>query len=187
MSTNMVMAIMVVLGVLLVVFVAWEIAQRRRSKALRERFGPEYEHAVEAYGGPRRAERELATRQKRVKAFDIRPLTPEVYQHYSTAWEKVQKRFVDDPALAVNEADRLVKDLMQARGYPISDFEQRSADISVHHPNVVSHYRAARDIAVSNRQGGSSTEDLRQAIVHYRALFEDLLEVSPPLRRVNVG
>ena len=103
------------------------------------------------------------------------------------AWEKVQTRFVDDPSLAVNEADRLVKDLMQARGYPIADFEQRSADISVHHPNVVSHYRAARDIAVSNRQGRSSTEDLRQGIVHYRALFEDLLEVSPPLRRVNVG
>ena len=186
MSNDSIVAIVVSLIVLGAGLLTWYAIQRRRTRALRDRFGPEYEQAVDTYGGPRRAERELATRERRVQTFNIRTLTPEQHQRFSVAWQDAQTHFVDNPSRAVDEADGLVKDLLQTRGYPISDFEQRAADISVDHPHVVSHYRAARDIAVANRQGRSNTEDLRQAMVHYRSLFEELLEVSPPLRQVGV-
>jgi hypothetical protein len=150
-------------------------ARRRRSEALRERFGPEYAHTVDRLGDRSRAEAELAARQKRVAKLEIRPLPEPERRHYSEAWRDVQGRFVDNPGEAVRHADRLVKELMQAKGYPMGDFEQRAADISVDHPQVVENYRAARAIAQANERGEASTENLRQGMVHYRALFAELL------------
>lgn len=187
MNTGVILAVVVVLVVAVGGLLIWDSVVRRRTRSLREKFGPEYDQAVDKYGGTRKAERELSAREKRVESFHLHPLNPELRQRFTTAWKDVQMRFVDDPAKAVGEADDLVKDLMQARGYPITDFEQRSADISVDHPNVVSHYRAAREVAILSREGRSNTEDLRRAMTHYRALFEDLLETSPPLRRVSAG
>ena len=156
----------------------------RRSQ-IRARFGPEYERTVRLTGSPTRAESELAARQKRVSRYHIRPLSPEEGTRFTTAWRLLQARFVDDPSGAVNEADRLVTDLMASRGYPMSDFDRRAEDLSVDHPEVVSHYREAHRIAVNqtNSREPASTEDLRQAVVHYRALFDDLLEIGPIQRR----
>jgi hypothetical protein len=154
----------------------------RRRTLLRERFGPEYERAVQAAGSPMRAEAELESRAKRVGAYKIQPLSPDDGVRFSTAWRQVQARFVDDPDGAVREADRLVTDLMSTRGYPMTEFERRAEDLSVDHPQVVTHYREAHLIA--SRGGGRvTTEDLRQAVVHYRALFEELLEVGEARRR----
>ncbi len=156
-------------------------AQReRRSARLREGFGPEYERTVAEYGDRSRAERELAARERRVQKLSVRLLTPEERDRFGSAWSGVQQRFVDDPNGAVSEADRLVKSVMATRGYPIDDFEQRVADLSVDHARVVQHYRAARILAQANAAGSSTTEDLRQAMVHYRVLFADLLESYTP-------
>jgi len=144
--------------------------QRRRSVALQKKFGPEYQHAVGQFGGERKAEAELAARE----------LTPQEQARFSDSWKKAQARFVDEPSQAAADADVLVKELMQARGYPVGDFEQRAADISVDHPDVVSNYRAAREIALRNNAGKATTEDIRQAMVHYRSLFEELLETAQP-------
>ena len=155
--------------------IAWYVLRRRQTH-LRDRFGPEYDHVVEATGDRRQAESELLRREERVKKFDIRNLSSEERSRYAEDWRKVQARFVDTPALAVAEADELVTDLMRARGYPMVDFEQRAADVSVDHPQVIEHYRAAHSLAIRSERGTVDTEDLRQAMVHYRALFEDLLE-----------
>ena len=120
----------------------------------------------------------MAAREKRVRSLDIRPLPPEEQARFVEAWKKAQTRFVDEPSQAAADADILVKDLMQTRGYPVGDFEQRAADISVDHPDVVSNYRAAREIALRNKAGKATTEDIRQAMVHYRSLFEELLETA---------
>ncbi len=157
---------------------AWLVLQRRRSAYLRERFGPEYERAVQQIGDRRRAETELERREKRVEQLQIRPLPLSEAQRFADAWRKVQARFVDDPSGAVADADRLVAEVMQARGYPVGEFEQRAADISVGHSDVVEHYRAAHRIALANERGQATTEDLRQAMVHYRALFGHLLETE---------
>ena len=162
---------------------AWMFMQRRRSEELRERFGPEYTRAVDELGDERRAEAELAAREKRVKQFDIRPLIPQEQERFAQAWRSTQARFVDEPTAAIKEADRLVADLMRTRGYPTGDFEQRAADVSVDHPAVVENYRAARNIAIANERREASTEDLRKAMVHYRALFADLLETSEPVEK----
>jgi hypothetical protein len=150
-------------------------ARRRRSDALRHRFGPEYDHAVERTGDRARAEAELAAREKRVAKLELRELPEPERVRFAESWRDVQARFVDNPGMAVRDADRLVKELMQAKGYPMGDFEQRAADISVDHPQVVTNYRAARAIAHANEQGQASTDHLREAMVHYRALFEELL------------
>ena len=163
--------------------VAWILMQKRRSEELRERFGPEYQRAVEELGDPRQAESELAAREKRVEKLDIRPLTTQEHDRFTQAWRTTQSHFVDAPTAAIKQADRLVTDLMRTRGYPIGNFDQRAADISVDHPAVVENYRAARAIATANDRGEASTEQLRQAIVHYRALFEDLLETSAPIEK----
>jgi hypothetical protein len=165
-----------IIVVVLLVAVAWLLYERRRSDTLRSRFGPEYRRAVDDTGDRRRAESELEARQKRVDALDIRPLPAGERDRYRRAWRDVQARFVDDPTGAIREADSLIGDVMQARGYPVSDFEQRVADVSVDHPNVVEHYRAAHEIASRGDDVGTDTEALRQAMVHYRALFDDLLE-----------
>lgn len=152
------------------------VTRRRKSAALRDTFGPEYAHAVETHGSVAKAEAELALRQKRVSKLEIRPLPEADRRNFAAAWRDSQARFVDNPGAAVKDADRLVKDVMQARGYPMGDFEQRAADISVDHPRVVENYRSARAIAQANERGEASTENLRQAMVHYRTLFQDLLE-----------
>lgn len=157
---------------------AWLVARLRRRRYLRERFGPEYTHTVQTNGSRSRAEKELEEREARVRQFEIHPLQPGERDAFAGRWQGVQARFVDDPVIAVAEADRLVDEVMRARGYPVSDFEQRAADLSVDHPRVVEHYRAARAVAARARQGKANTEELRQAMVHYRTLFEDLLEAQ---------
>ena len=166
----------VVVGVLVLAALAWVVTQRKRSEELRTRYGPEYERTVHEVGDVRRAESELVKRQERVEHLDIRPLHADQRIGYLQQWRRVQARFVDDPKGACTEADQLVEDVMRMRGYPVSDFDQRAADLSVHHPHVVENYRAARDIALRHRRGEATTEDLRQAMVHYRALFDELLD-----------
>lgn len=168
--------IAVIVGVVVLALLGVLVWQRQRSEALRARYGPEYERTVSTLGDKRRAESELLKRQERVEHLDIVPLSAQQQNAYLQQWRGVQTRFVDDPKGAVTDADRLVEDVMKTRGYPISNFDQRAADLSVHHPRVVENYRAARDIAQRHRRGEATTEDLRQAMVHYRGLFQDLLE-----------
>lgn len=168
--------LVIVLAVALVAVGGWYFWQRRRTEQLQASYGPEYTRAVRETGDRRRAESELIKRKERVDHLEIHPLTMEQFNRFTTEWRSVQADFVDEPKRAVREADALVEDVMKARGYPVSDFEQRAADLSVHHPRVVQNYRAARVIAVRHRSGEASTEDLRQAMVYYRELFEDLLE-----------
>lgn len=170
-------AVLVVVALLAIAFV---LSRKRRTDELRGKFGPEYERLVHERGDPRRVEDELSHRVERVKQLHIKPLPADQRAQFADAWRSDQARFVDDPKGAVREADRLVADLMQVRGYPVGDFEQRAADISVDHPHVVQNYRTAHDIAVREGRGEASTEDLRKAMVHYRALFEDLLAAGEP-------
>lgn len=156
------------------------IYNRRRSDHLRERFGSEYERQVEEVGSRSKAEADLAEREKRVSKLTIVPLSPADQDRFLDRWTKVQATFVDDPERSIDYADALLAEVMTARGYPISDFDQRAGDISVDHPNVVQHYRAGHDIAVSHSQGKASTDDLRQALIHYRALFEELVTERAP-------
>ena len=183
------LVIIAVLAVVVVVLgVALYLAKRRselRSGALRDQFGPEYERAIAQHGDRSRAERELLSRRNRLDELNIHPLTEAEADRFSADWGTVQQRFVDDPSGAVNEADRLIKDVMKARGYPVGNFDQRVADLSVEHANVVEHYRAARQLARAREEGDVGTEELRQAMVHYRALFSDLLrteQVQPALQ-----
>ena len=166
---------MIVGVVAAVAVLLWFVMERRRHVQLRKRFGPEYDRTVHESGSERRAEAELEARAKRVARLQIRPLSEADGVRFAEAWHALQIRFVDEPAAAIAEADRLVGEVMTARGYPLGDFDQRAADISVDHPRVVSSYRAARDIARRQDRGEATTEDLRQAVIHYRALFEDLL------------
>src|SRR5437660_1634748 len=164
---NTALIVIIVLALVAIAVVAWVYMQKRRSEQLREQFGPEYKRAVDQYKDRRRAEAELSEREKRVEALHIRPLSAEERGRFAEAWKSVQSRFVDEPSMAVQDADRLVNQVMEARGYPVGDFEQRAADISVDHPNVVTNYRAARATAQANERGEASTEDLRKAMVHY--------------------
>jgi hypothetical protein len=168
--------------VAIVAIAAWYFTQQRRRTELRQQFGPEYDHAVERYGERGRAEEALSKRTERVAALHIHSLSSEESGRYGDRWRQVQTRFVDDPERAIGDADRLCGEVMQARGYPMGDFEQRAADISVDHPQVVEHYRAAHAVAGDAEQGHATTEDLRQAMVHYRTLFEDLIETREPAR-----
>jgi hypothetical protein len=154
--------------------------RRHQSHVLEKHFGPEYDRAVERLGSRGKAERELRERQHRVEKLEIVPLTREEAVRFRDAWTRLQARFVDDPKGAVGEADSLVRELMHQRGYPMGDFESRAADISVHHPFVVDHYRAAHDIALRDARGEGDTEARRQALIHYRALFGELLETDDP-------
>lgn len=163
----------VVVAAIVVVVLFW---RRTRTEGLKKRFGPEYERAVRSEGDPRRAEAELAERARRVEKFTLRAVGDEDRRRFEERWEKTQARFVDDPPGAVSEGDALIGEVMQARGYPVADFDQRAADLSVDHAEVVQNYRAAREIAQRNRKGEATTEDLRQAFVHYRNLFRELLE-----------
>jgi hypothetical protein len=167
--------LIVVAIVVVIALIAWSAGRSVRSERLRSRFGPEYDRTVEASTGKREAEAELDARRKRREQLDIRPLDPAARQRYAQTWTATQSRFVDTPPEAVREADVLVTQVMRDRGYPTENFEQRSIDVSVDHPVVVENYRAAHAISLANDQGLASTEDLRQAMVHYRALFQDLL------------
>ena len=170
---------LVAVAIVVVAGVVWYELGRRRSATLRARFGPEYDRVVHSAGTVKRAEASLEARARRVEALHIHPLTTDDATRYGQQWRKVQELFVDDPRRAVTEADRLVGEVMHARGYPLGEFEQRVEDISVDHAGVVMNYRAAREIAHAHARGEASTEDLRQAMVHYRALFDDLLETAP--------
>ena len=180
MDTALVIAIVVV--VLLLALLAFFAGRQRRSRRLQDRFGPEYDRTVEQAGDRRAAEAELQERAERRQQLEIVPLEPEARTRYIEAWRNTQAQFVDEPAEATREADRLITSVMRDRGYPVDDFEQRAADISVDHPQVVDDYRAAHAIAVANDRSEASTEDLRQALVHYRSLFEELLEDRHPDR-----
>lgn len=185
MSTELVIGL-VVIALLVGAAVAWFVLKRQRSTRLRRSFGPEYERAVQEKGGRSDAERELEHRRHRVQQLQVRPLPPGEADRFASSWREVQKRFVDEPTGAVDEADALVTEVMQRRGYPMAEFEQRAADLSVDHPRVIDNYRAGHQLAQRSRNGGASTEELRQAMVHYRALFEDLLEDRPHQKEVNV-
>ena len=165
--------------ILVIAVLAWLFVQKRKSTTadLRRKFGPEYERAVRQQGSERKAEAKLADRQQRVEKLNVRDLDPMERERFSKQWESVQSRFVDSPRGAVAEADDLVSSLMKTRGYPVSDFDQRAADISVDHPRVVENYRSAHEIALRVGDHGASTEDLRAAMIHYRSLFEELVQV----------
>jgi hypothetical protein len=152
--------------------------QKQRSAGLHEQFGSEYERTVQQHGDQRRAESELEARQERVERLAIRALSPSDQEGFAGAWHVTQAHFVDDPTAAIRQADRLVSEVMLARGYPMADFERRAADASVDHPRVVDNYRSAHHIALRNDRGEASTEELRQALVDYRGLFEELLEAG---------
>ena len=170
--------LLIAVAAIVILGAIWFATRKRRSSELREQFGPEYDQTVRERGGRGEAESELEARRKRVEQLKIHPLSAADQERFAASWRAIQSRFVDEPAEAIVEADRLVGELMQTRGYPVGDFEQRAADISVDHPNVVTHYRAAHAIATDREREAASTEELRQALVHYRALFEELLETS---------
>ena len=173
-TTQIVILVLVLLVVAAVV--AALMAQARKRKHLQSRFGPEYDRTVEGSGKRREAERELAEREQRRQSLDIRPLPEHERAAYADRWRSTQGDFVDHPEMAVRQADLLVAEVMGKRGYPVGDFEQMSRDVSVDHAGVVHEYRAAHDISELNDRKQASTEQLRQAMVHYRALFTELLE-----------
>jgi hypothetical protein len=183
---NNTIAVVAVIAVLVVLaLAAWATQRRRQSQRLQQRFGSEYRHTVDRMGSRDEAEAELLARERRVERLHLQPLSPDDAERFTREWKRLQGRFVDDPRGSLSEADLVVRELMIARGYPMGDFERRAADISVDHAAVVDHYRAAHAIAVRDRSGAGETEDLRKAVVHYRALFEELLEVAPEPRRAR--
>ena len=163
--------------VLMLVLAAWAYTSRRRRVNLREQFGPEYERTVEAVG-PARADSLLRARAERVRRFNLHKLTQYQTDAFGREWRRIQSRFVDDPDGAVGEADQLVTQVMTACGYPLEDFERRAADLSVDHPVVVQNYRTARTLALRRQSGEAGTEEMRQAVVNYRTLVDELLEVD---------
>jgi hypothetical protein len=175
--------------ILLVAVLAWFYVRKRRNKTagLRQKFGSEYERAVQKHGSERKAEAKLADRQERVEKLKVRDLDPMERERYSKQWESVQSRFVDSPRGAVAEADDLVSSLMTTRGYPVSDFDQRAADISVDHPRVVENYRAAHAISLRVGKDAATTEDLRSAMIHYRSLFEELVQAPTIVEQKDVA
>lgn len=189
---NTTVFVVLLLAVVLAV-VVWLIVQRTRSLRLKRRFGPEYDLTVSEFHSRAKAESELMKREDRVARLKIVPLTPTDAARFSQAWNELQSRFIDNPKGVVAQADQLVRQLMEERGYPMGDFESRAADISVDHPGVVATYRVAQAIAISDARGEADTEELRKAVIYYRTLFDELLGVAhdrvpalPPVRRVPV-
>jgi hypothetical protein len=178
-------AVVLVLGI-----VVWQVTARRRTGKLQEQFGPEYDRTVGAADSKREAEAELHAREERRRELEIRPLSQATRDRYAETWRSVQAQFVDDPDAAVARADDLIRAVMSERGYPVEDFEQRAADVSVDHPHVVENYREGHRLATASGDGAGSTEDLRQAMRHYRALFNDLVEPDgdeEPTARERLG
>jgi hypothetical protein len=184
MDTNTLIVIAVIVVAAAAAFAVWQVQKTRR---LRDRFGTEYARTVEDAGGRREAEAELRAREKRVRSYDIHPLNAVDRARYLDAWRRVQEAFVDDPGRAIRDADRLVGEAMSDCGYPMTDFDHRSADLSVDHPEVVENYRQAHEIALAHRDGRAGTEELRQAMIHYRALFEELVGEPAAPRRGDAG
>ena len=170
--------VIAVAAILIIAVLAWLYVRKRRSttRDLQQRFGPEYDRALREHGSKRKAEAKLADREKRIEKLNIRDLDPIERERFLKRWESVQSRFVDSPKGAVTEADDLVSSLMKTRGYPVSDFDQRAADISVDHPRVVENYRSAHEIALRVGKDQATTEDLRTAMIHFRSLFEELVQ-----------
>jgi uncharacterized protein YneF (UPF0154 family) len=179
MDTTLIIIIVVVVVVIVGVILGLVFSRRKRSDQLQEKFGPEYDRTVQTMGGEKKAQTELNERQKYVEALDIRPLSVSERDRYLAEWTAVQSKFVDEPGQAIVDADRLIMEVLQIRGYPVSDFEQRAADISVNYPALVTNYRGAREIANKNKLGQANTEELRQAMIYYRSLFEELLKTEP--------
>jgi hypothetical protein len=175
-STNLLATVMLIA---LLAVAAWLIYRETQSHRLQRHFGSEYHRMVDQVGDRAKAEAELLQRERRVQKLHIVPLSPADAARFDEAWRSLQARFVDSPEQALSEADRLVRELMMKRGYPMGDFDSRAADISVDHPMVVDHYRRGHEIAVRLGRDGVDTEAMRQAVVHYRALFAELLEVTP--------
>ena len=175
MDPKILIPVLVVVAALIVI-AAVLITRQRKSKHLKQQFGPEYDRAVDQQGNARHAEVILLEREKRVEKFSLRPLTSSDRQRYAEDWAAVQRRFVDDPSNAVNQADALVNTVLAARGYPVGEVEQQAADISVNYPSLVQNYRAARVVMLRHSQSQASTEDLRLAMVNFRSLFDELLE-----------
>ena len=176
----LVIAVAAVIVVALAMLVARSVSRRKRTERLKSHFGPEYDRAVGESGEQGTAEKELVARERKRQKLDVVVLTPESRAKYVEHWRTVQTAFVDNPSRAVGDADRLVTEVMRERGYPVDDFEQRAADISVEHPGLVQNYRAAHDIAVRRSQGKADTEDLRSALIGYRSLFDELLHADAP-------
>jgi len=182
-------ALAAVVVILIIAVLAWLYVRKRRSTTadLRHKFGPEYDRAVREQGSQRKAEAKLADREKRVEELNIRDLDPVEHDRFSKQWESVQSRFIDSPKGAVAEADDLVSSLMKVRGYSVSDFNQRAADVSVDHPRVVENYRSAHEIALRVGKAETTTEELRTAMIHYRWLIEELMQVPMIVERKEVA
>ncbi len=180
--TPLALILLIVLVVVVLAFGVYLVLRERRSQRLRSRFGPEYSRTIQETGSRTEAESKLQERARRVETFHIRPLSREAKIRYLSSWQSVQAEFVDDPQQAIRRADSLLGDVMAARGYPVSDFEQRADDLSVDHPEVVQNYRAAHRIALRHERGQADTEELRQAMIHYRTLFEELVAESEAVR-----
>lgn len=186
MSTGMIIGVVVAVVIVAAVAVWLVMARLRRRQQLRDRFGPEYDKAVDDGQNRRAAERELGEREKRHEQLDITPLSPAARDGYAKQWALIQAKFVDRPDSAVAEADRLVVVVMGERGYPTEDYQQQVTDLSVQHASTLEHYRSAHDIKTRHDQNQVSTEELRKAMVHYRSLFEDLLDATVDSRTGNV-
>lgn len=178
-TTSSTTLIIVVIAVLILAAIIAFVASKRRSAALHQRFGTEYDRTVATAGSRERAEKELAEREARVRKLHIQPLAPGARDRYADEWRTVQAAFVDEPSEAVRSADRLVTNVMRDRGYPVDDAGQRVDDLTVEHADVVGNYRTARAISLLNDQGRATTEDLRNAMVSYRLLFGELLGSAP--------
>jgi len=168
--------VILIVAIVVIATLLWMLSRKGHTKKLRAQFGPEYDRTIEQYGTAAKAERDLESRQKRMQTVNIRSLTPAERERFAERWQALQSRFVDDPSASIQDADRLVLEIMVARGYPTVGFEGRADDLSVDHPLVVSHYRQAHDIAIQHEKGAATTEELRRAVVCYRELFEELLE-----------
>ena len=175
---NTTLMLVAAVAVVLLAGIAWFAWQARQTRRLKTRFGPEYDAVARRTGSRAKAEKELLQREKRVDKFEIVPLSSADIARFSSSWTRLQGSFVDDPKGVLIEADRLVRELLAKRGYPVADFELRAADISVDHPIVVNNYRAAQRIVSLDQRGEASTEDLRKAVVHFRALFDELLGMT---------
>ena len=177
------------LVIVVITVLAWLYLRKQKSTTagLRQKFGPEYERAVLKHGSERKAEAQLADREKRVDKLNLRDLDPMERERFSKGWDSLQSRFIDSPKGVVTEADDLVSSLMKTRGYPVSEFEQRASDISVDHPRVVENYRSAHEIALRVGKDAATTEDLRAAMIHYRSLFEELVQLTATADRKEVA
>ena len=185
-TTNVtVIGLAVVVALIVGALIGTMVGRRQRTKRLQDRFGPEYDHTVNELGDKRRAEQELETRLDHVKKLEIRPLLAEEIDRFTSNWQATQAEFVDEPLSAMQKADRLLHDVMQARGYPVEDFEQGVADISVDYPDMVVDYRGLHQIAVKGADEEVSTEEMRTAMVHARALFENLVKGEGAREELN--